>query len=439
MKDITGAGFFRSPIAIAAADGGYLVAGYIPVDSAVYTSCLQLMKVDSMGNEVWRRSWPQYGSNMADAMVQETTDGGFVVAGIHNTGHFILKVDANGQTVWLRDLGAPTHQIKQTTDGGFIVIASSSSLPPGWNVIKLDTGGLVTWQKFYRNEDVGTGLYGQSIDQTADGGYFVGGAWIELTQDSGGIWSESFPAVIRLDAQGDTLWSKVLSSAGGGVAYVEEAAGGGYYVNGTIDAYQFVKLKEFGEFDWGMADCIFPSGFTFVETPDTAVVVLGHDFANTVRKITADGVTTLWQSSLGLTGRCVQQTHDGGFILTADDNVNAGYEGSTFYLLKTDSEGDTSATTTTSATAPHAPAMIGAVTCANPFSDVLQVSFSLAVAGNVTVNLFDISGKKITLAENEYRAPGAQTFICSPAVAPGMYLLEINSGQSSVVHRVVRE
>jgi len=84
-------------------------------------------------------SWVKvYGGNRSDLAysVQQTSDGGFIVAGLtHSFGvgvnldsqdPWVLRLDASGGIVWQKAYGraggvAIAHSVQQTFDGGFIV------------------------------------------------------------------------------------------------------------------------------------------------------------------------------------------------------------------------------------------------------------------------------------------------------------------------------
>ena len=132
--------------------------------------------------------------------IAPTSDGGFVAAGSatdanHDLGGLVVKVDGAGNVQWQRLLG-PTgsnqvylHDIQQTSDGGYVLAgerhhgsATSTGAPlePAL-VVRLDPSGNVSWLHAYDSVASGGGVtatvHAFSIVQTADGGYAVGGNW----------------------------------------------------------------------------------------------------------------------------------------------------------------------------------------------------------------------------------------------------------------------
>src|SRR5207244_10380568 len=74
------------------------------------------------------------------------------------------------------------NSMQQTADGGYIVAGSTNSSgvpghPHAW-VLKLDSLGNVVWQKSYGGVGPDSA---SSVDQTADGGYIVAGDIVAYT------------------------------------------------------------------------------------------------------------------------------------------------------------------------------------------------------------------------------------------------------------------
>jgi hypothetical protein len=130
-------------------DGGYIVAGYTYSYGAGSRDIL-LLKYDGSGTLEWART---AGNNTSDSAcaVQQTTDGGYIVAGetvilepLVGAEVFLLKYDSAGTLEWARTAGGGSadsvHSVQQTTDGGYFVAGSTSSYGAGdVNVFLLKT------------------------------------------------------------------------------------------------------------------------------------------------------------------------------------------------------------------------------------------------------------------------------------------------------------
>jgi len=131
--------------------------------------------------------WKTYGGTASDAgrSVQQTSDGGYVIAG--RTGSFgagdddvyLIKTSASGDTLWTRSYGGTDsdrgYSVQQTSDGGYIIAGLTESFGAGQAdvyLIKTDASGDTLWTRTYGGTEYDLGC---SVQQTADGGYIVAG------------------------------------------------------------------------------------------------------------------------------------------------------------------------------------------------------------------------------------------------------------------------
>ena len=144
----------------------------------------------------WQKSLGGTGSDGATT-IQQTADGGYIVAGASistdgdvtgNHGgndYWVVKLNSTGTITWQKCLGGTgddfASSIQQTIDGGYIVAGYSESTNgdvtgnhggQDYWVIKLDSTGSITWQKSLGGTSQD---YAYAIQQTADGGYIVAG------------------------------------------------------------------------------------------------------------------------------------------------------------------------------------------------------------------------------------------------------------------------
>jgi hypothetical protein len=137
--------------------------------------------------------------------IQQTTDGGYILGGYSNSGmggdktedsrggfdYWIVKTDANGNKQWDKRFGGTDDDflstIQQTTDRGYILGGISSSSIGGdktedsrggsdyW-IVKTDADGNKQWDKrFGGTDDDGGLILLETLQQTKDGGYILGG------------------------------------------------------------------------------------------------------------------------------------------------------------------------------------------------------------------------------------------------------------------------
>jgi hypothetical protein len=95
---------------------------------------------------------------------------------------------------------------KQTSDGGFVMIGTDSSavtLQHDFYLVKADANGDTLWTRFYGTAN---NEYGQAVQQTSDGGYLLAG----MTNNAGD-WDIY---VVKTNSSGDTTWTKAFTGPG---------------------------------------------------------------------------------------------------------------------------------------------------------------------------------------------------------------------------------
>lgn len=350
-------------------DGGFIVAGYTYSFSPGADLDVYLLKTDANGRILWQRNYALNGFGLS---VDETTDGGFVIAGYtdsaagaENDDVFLMRTNANGQVIWLQTYGGSERDqgrsTQQTRDGGFIIAGKTFSfgaLGSDVYLIKTDVNGNEVWARTYG------GLksdQANSVQQTADGGYIITG------------WTQSFSVggtdvyLLKTDADGDTVWT---GSYGGflndGGSSVRETSDGGYIIAGWTSSFgagdddvYLLKIDSNGHILWTE---------TFGST--------GEDYANSVR-----------------------QTTDGGYIIAGYAEVNGG----DVYLIKTVEESPTAVHSEIPERVPDS--FYLAPNYPNPFNPQTRLRFQLPEASHVVLRIYNTLGQEIrTLVDSPYDA-----------------------------------
>ena len=197
---------------------GFAVTTVTYYDDSVYLyTTAALIRLDSQG-EVLSESKMLYGMSSVYPgwanSAQRVRDGGIAIGGstyppseIQNAA--IIRYAANGDSLWLREYGDGTNswigrQVKQTKDGGYLLCGELySGVSFDSFLIRTDSSGSEQWQRTYGSDQHWE--FALSVDTTSDDGYFVGGQY-RVTQNNKNLW------VYRVDADGDSLWSKQWGS-----------------------------------------------------------------------------------------------------------------------------------------------------------------------------------------------------------------------------------
>ena len=379
-------------------DGGYIVVGdfrsSIDLGNGISLTNIggsdgMIIKYNATGEVEWAEG---IGGSDYDYIksVSETSDGGYIVVGdfrssidlgngisLKNKGSIdgmVIKYNSNGEVEWAEGIGGTSEDqintVAETNDGGYIVggyffnsidlgngisltnIASSDGM-----VIKYDAEGEVEWA-----EGIGETSEDKinTVAETSDGGYIVGGYFSDSIDLGNGISLTSKGSydgmVIKYNSNGEVEWAEGI----GGTSFdyinaIAERSDGGYIVGGlfyrssidlgngislTNKGYydgMIIKYNARGEVEWaegigGTSDDYIKS---VSETSDGGYIVVG-DFRSSIdlgngislkNKGSTDGMVIKYNSNgevewaEGIGGinedyiTSVSETSDGGYIV----------------------------------------------------------------------------------------------------------------------------
>ncbi len=311
------------------------------------------------GGETWAKSYGGGEDENVFRSVVVAPDGGYLIAGVTNSSGagrndvWLIKLDGSGAVEWQRTYGGIKNEeprsIQQTTDGGYVLAGPTNSFGTGSNdiwVIKLDDEGLIEWEKTYGGTKADVA---HAIQQTADGGYVVAG----FTMSFGAGGRDYF--VIKLNSTGGLQWQK---SYGGSehdvIRFIKQVSDGGYLAAGFTHSFgqrgdiMVLKLDSAGNLEWekryGGAKFEEPS--TILEVSDGYIILeqTGSFSGSTngwVFKIDFDG-EIIWQKMVGGGSfdelSAAQLTADGGFI-AAGETKSFGLSAEDFWVVKFNSGG----------------------------------------------------------------------------------------------------
>ncbi|HPC25858.1 MAG TPA: Ig-like domain-containing protein, partial [Fervidobacterium sp.] len=163
--------------------------------------------IDRIKDVSWQKTFGGKNDDEANS-IQQTIDGGYIVAGYKGGDVYILKLNSKGEIEWEKTFGGNAYDgassIQQTTDDGYIVAGWTKSFGSGGYdvyILKLNSKGEAEWQKTFggKGDDEAN-----SIQQTTDGGYIVAG------------WTKSFGSglediyILKLNSKGEVEWQKTF-------------------------------------------------------------------------------------------------------------------------------------------------------------------------------------------------------------------------------------
>ena len=445
------------------ADGGYIVSGYtLSINGDVTANHgsydYWIVKLDSTGVIQWEKSYGGTSFDQANS-IQQTTDGGYIVAGISqsvngdvtgnhgNVDYWVIKIDSLGALQWQKSLGGSgideAYSVQQTFDGGYIVSGWSNSLngdvighPPATNldywIVKLNSIGTIVWQKTFGGTANENAL---SIKQCTDYGYIIAG-WSksnngDVTGHHGGATDDYW--LLRLDSIGTKQWQISL----GGTAHdqascIQQTKDGGYVVTGSalsIDGdvtghhgsvnhdYWVIKLNKFNlpvelitfnaklnskqivDINWSTASEINNSYFTIERSSDAK----NFEIVKTVAGAGNSTVILKYYSfdEKPLPGisyyRLKQTDFDGSFEYS--EIISVKNNSATFNVYPNPSDG---------------------------------ISININISGDrneeVMVSIYDIKGREM-FSKNIFKSDEENTFVLLPEnkLSPGVYMIVVKN------------
>jgi hypothetical protein len=234
-------------------DSGYILGGYT-ISSGAGRMDFFLVKADSLGNLAWQQT---FGGNADDRghAAQQISDGGYAIAGFtesFGSGRdvYLVKTDSAGNLIWTSTFGGDGiddgYALQETTDGGFILAGNTTSLGSGGHdllVIKCDSLGNLIWQQAVGgvNND-----RAHSVQHTPDSGYILGGDTRTFSQgDCDGL-------VVKTNGLGEVEWQITYGAAGEDKCRCVRPLNDGYIAagwktnpSGFLDAY-LMRLNGLG-------------------------------------------------------------------------------------------------------------------------------------------------------------------------------------------------
>ncbi len=199
-------------------DGGYIVAGRQNIAIGITKSLM--LKTDSLGNVQWFKfPWDSYENETY--AVKQTSDSGFVFTGYTTDSHYnqyihLIRTAANGDTIWTKRFFPPVvegqgEDIVQTSDGGFLLLtvgADSTDTLSG-AIYLIKTNSLGDTSWTHKYKSANNDyIIGLSLKSTNDNGYIIAG---NIAYNTIPVTKHFF--LMKTDSIGDTLWTRIFTTS----------------------------------------------------------------------------------------------------------------------------------------------------------------------------------------------------------------------------------
>ena len=261
----------------------------------------------------------------------------------------------DGLTLFTKNFGGNLwdygNSVQQTIDGGYIITGEISSSENGssdiW-LIKTDSEGQEEWNQTFDGNDRD---YGKSVKQTVDGGYIIiGSTGSDYYYD---VW------LIKTDPKGTEEWNQTFG--GDNKDYgnsVQQTIDGGYIITGEVSSsgngssdVLLIKTDQKGQEEWiqnfGGSD--YDIGNSIEQTYDGGYIITGstRSYGNGSSDVllikTDQQGQEEWIQTFGGgyidIGNSIKQTSDNGYIITGYTQ-SYGNGSRDVWLIKTNSQGN---------------------------------------------------------------------------------------------------
>ena len=285
-------------------DGGFVVAGW--TDSALGAEKAYLVKLDGSGSVQWQRVFGYQSGDLRLNSARQDSAGGYIIAGRATQDDYqypyLAKTDSAGVVLWQRvDSGLVTGSATEALElpGGDIIAAAISNCGSDSDIVihRTDHNGNTRWRRRVRLATGCPGAPDLSMCRTSNGGLVLACGTVDHA-----LW------LARLDSLGSVAWADSYPGQHmGGARSLDVTGDGGIVVAGIGSS---------------ATDPDDPSTIYLARFNSTGGLQWKHDFGGP----DIDG------------GWSVQTTSDGGFVVAGgsvrpDSSDNA-------YVVKTNSAGD---------------------------------------------------------------------------------------------------
>ena len=342
---------------IETSEGNYLITGYTSSRGAGGFDVL-LLKTNTYGIELWRKV---FGGSDEDKgfSVLEASDGGYLIAGFTNSFDvgggdvWLIKTYANGNEDWNETYGGTGSQCGYSVSpcgSGYVVVGFDNQWGEEANydfyVVRIWQDGSKYWSKTY-------GFDGDDIARGVSG--LVVAGW---TKKPGSVFSDIY--CMELDDSGNIDWDKIHGGSGDDWAEsITRTSDWHYVIAGATHGLDSTKVFTdvlLMKIDWSSGNVIWTKtyggdredvGRSVQQTSDGGYIITGWtksfgagDYDVWLIKTDADG-NEQWNMTFGGSGsdqgESVEQTSDGGYIITGyTDSYGAGRDD--LWLIKVASE-----------------------------------------------------------------------------------------------------
>jgi hypothetical protein len=225
-------------------DNGFIFTGDTHANGV---STLQLVKTDNIGDTLWTNVFSNTDGNGMRTKVVELPDSSFALFGEAALRGYCIKTDQDGNLQWRKDYGYKYMYVNnavQDITGGFYLAGYTDNFNGTFSsfILRTDANGDTLWGKSFSPWL----FYG--IAKNNNGGFYVCGR--------SGFYQSATVFLGEIDLNGILQWTHTYPFIGG-AGYVEQTNNGDVIMTGTkvttgsnYDSLLFIKTTSTGSLLW---------------------------------------------------------------------------------------------------------------------------------------------------------------------------------------------
>lgn len=235
-----------------------------------------IAKIDNEGNVIWQNSYGIAAIRDWAYEVKGTAEGGYIVVGwtaLQNNNLSLLKISENGGVIWQKDYGTTSSDyglaVEVTDNNEILAAGKSGGMIPSGFIVKADANGDTIWTKIYE------GIYDiRSIEKDVNGAFTISGFVIEP-------YSSAFLA--KCDSTGSIIWLKKYVDVSQSWSFDHKKVSDGGYIMAIIKSgitdydFSIIRTDDTGAVMWERsADALNDYAKTIIYLSDKGFLLSGN-------------------------------------------------------------------------------------------------------------------------------------------------------------------
>jgi hypothetical protein len=426
-------------------DNGYVIFG-----STGYSVDMWAIKIDSLGNNLWLKTY-DFGILERAFDGQETFNGDLIFTGYTNSigaglyDVLLVRTDPSGDTIWTKTYGTAGYEsgnaiFQAPNGGGFVIAGETGTTVTGQHdvyIVKTNSNGNLLWTQSIGGSEEDEA---KDVRQNSNDEYLITGFTKSFGAGNSDVW------LICVDASGSILWNKTFGSPDeeSGEAIVPTSDGGcaitGYkYSNITNDMdVLLIRTNSSGDTLWtktyGSADTL-EAGYGLAKTDDGGFIITGtiailSPLTQNLLVIRTDSLgNVIWTKTIEedgySTGYCIRKSNNNGYIICGDIYPSNRTD-SDIFVVCLGQEQVTDVFEESSVTLHEFKLMQN---YPNPFNPTTKISWQSPISGYQSLKVHDVLGNEVATLVNEFKNAGTHEIDFDAGnLSSGVYFYKLVTG-----------